>query len=279
MPHEEYRYLDLLRYILENGSDREDRTGVGTRAIFGAQMRFDLSKGFPLLTTKKVWFKGVVHELLWMLSGDTNIKYLVDNGVHIWDEWANDRGELGPVYGAMWRKWPACDGFGCYDDLYGEEAYIDQIAVVIKGLKENPNSRRHIVNAWNPTYLSQQGLPPCHSFFQFFVANDKLSCQMYQRSADMFLGVPFNIASYSILTHMIAQVVGLEVGDFIISFGDAHIYHNHFDQVKEQLSRKPYPFPQLTLNSNVKDIDQFTYEDIKLENYQSHAVIKAPIAV
>jgi len=270
------QYLDTLKLILDTGSKREDRTGTGTIGIFGLQSRYNLSEGFPMITTKKVWFKGVVHELLWFLKGSTNVKYLQDNGVHIWDEWANENGELGPVYGKQWRKW---EEYGYHPDYDKEPSYIDQIAQVIKSIKENPNSRRHIVSAWNVADIEYMKLPPCHTMFQFHVQGNKLSCQLYQRSADMFLGVPFNIASYSLLTHMVAQVCGLEAGDFIHTIGDGHIYLNHFDQVNEQLSREPMKLPRLWLNPEIKNIDDFKYEDIKLLDYQSHSSIKAPIAV
>lgn len=260
-------YLDLLEEISRCGSVKGDRTGTGTLSVFGRQMRFDLSKGFPAVTTKRLWMKGVVHELLWMLSGSTNIQYLLDNGVHIWDEWADAEGNLGPVYGKQWRSWSG----------HGEE--IDQIKDLIGSLKTNPDSRRHIVTAWNPSEVSKMALPPCHCFFQFYIADNKLSCQLYQRSADMFLGVPFNIASYALLTHMVAQVVGVEVGDFIHTIGDAHIYSNHFEQVREQISRRPYRAPSLILNKDIKSLDDFRYEDIELSGYEHHPPIKAPVAV
>ncbi len=259
------QYLDLLRDIMENGVDKMDRTGVGTRSVFGRQMRFDLSKGFPLVTTKKVHLKSIIYELLWFLKGETNVKYLQDNGVRIWNEWADENGELGPVYGSQWRNW---NGEG-----------IDQIAEVIKTLKTKPNDRRMIVSAWNVGKIPQMHLPPCHMMFQFYVANNKLSCMLYQRSCDMFLGVPFNIASYALLTMMIAQVCGLELGEFVHTLGDTHIYHNHFEQVKEQLSHTPYPLPQMKINPNVKDINDFKYEDFELVNYQSYDTIKAKVAV
>ena len=259
------QYLDLLRDIMENGVDKMDRTGVGTRSVFGRQMRFDLSKGFPLVTTKKVHLKSIIYELLWFLKGETNVKYLQDNGVRIWNEWADENGELGPVYGSQWRNW---NGEG-----------IDQIADVIKTLKTKPNDRRMIVSAWNVGKIPQMHLPPCHMMFQFYVANNKLSCMLYQRSCDMFLGVPFNIASYALLTMMIAQVCGLELGEFVHTLGDTHIYHNHFEQVKEQLSHTPYPLPQMKINPNVKDINDFKYEDFELVNYQSYDTIKAKVAV
>ena len=261
-------YLDLLSHVLEKGTDRGDRTGTGTRSVFGYQMRFDLSKGFPVTTTKKLHLRSIIYELLWFLRGDTNIKWLQENGVSIWDEWADENGDLGPVYGYQWRSWPAPDGES-----------VDQIMGLIKSLKENPNSRRHIVSAWNPTLVDDMALPPCHCLFQFYVADGKLSCQLYQRSADIFLGVPFNIASYALLTMMLAQVCDLEVGDFVHTFGDAHIYHNHFEQAKEQLSRTPLELPVMKINPEVKDLFEFTFEDFTLEGYEAHANIKAPIAV
>lgn len=259
------QYLDLLRDVMENGVDKMDRTGVGTRSVFGRQMRFDLSKGFPLVTTKKVHLKSIIYELLWFLKGDTNVKYLQDNGVRIWNEWADENGELGPVYGSQWRNW---NGEG-----------IDQIAQVIETLKTKPNDRRMIVSAWNVGKIPEMHLPPCHMMFQFYVANNKLSCMLYQRSCDMFLGVPFNIASYALLTMMVAQVCSLEPGEFVHTLGDTHIYHNHFEQVKEQLSHTPYPLPQMKINPNVKDINDFKYEDFELVNYQSYDTIKAKVAV
>ncbi len=261
-------YEDLLRDVRENGDFKGDRTGTGTYSVFGRQIRFDLSQGFPLVTTKKVFMKGITHELLWFLQGDTNIKYLQENGVKIWDEWADENGDLGPVYGYQWRNWPAPNG----------EA-VDQITNLVEQLKNNPNSRRHIVSAWNPAFVDDMALPPCHCLFQFYVANGKLSCQLYQRSADLFLGVPFNIASYALLTHMLAQVCGLEVGEFVHTFGDAHIYSNHLDQVDEQLSRTAFSAPTLWLNPEVTDIFSFSYGDIKVQNYESHDTIKAPVAV
>jgi thymidylate synthase len=261
-------YLDLLRYIQTNGVHKNDRTGTGTQSVFGYQMRFDLAAGFPLVTTKKVHMKSVVHELLWFLKGDTNIAYLKANGVRIWDEWADADGNLGPVYGAQWRSWPAPNGQS-----------IDQISELITGLKTNPDGRRHIVSAWNPALVSDMALPPCHALFQFYVANGKLSCQLYQRSADVFLGVPFNIASYALLTHMIAQICGFELGEFIHTLGDAHIYSNHQAQVTEQLSRKPLPLPKLMLNPAITDLLAFTYEDITLVDYQHHAAIAGKVAV
>lgn len=259
------QYLDLLKDIMENGVDKMDRTGVGTRSVFGRQMRFDLSKGFPLVTTKKVHLKSIIYELLWFLKGDTNVKYLQEHGVRIWNEWADENGELGPVYGSQWRNW---NGEG-----------IDQIADVIERLKKTPNDRRMIVSAWNVGKIAEMHLPPCHMMFQFYVANNKLSCMLYQRSCDMFLGVPFNIASYALLTMMVAQVCGYEPGEFVHTLGDTHIYHNHFEQVKEQLSHTPYPLPQMKINPNVKDINDFKYEDFELINYQSYDTIKAKVAV
>jgi thymidylate synthase len=262
------QYHDLLQYILKNGATKTDRTGTGTISVFGYQMRFDLAAGFPLVTTKKVHLKSILHELLWFLKGETNIAYLKENGVSIWDEWADANGELGPVYGKQWRKWEGKEG-----------KIVDQIAELIEQIKKNPDSRRLIVSAWNVAELPEMALMPCHSFFQFYVANGKLSCQLYQRSADVFLGVPFNIASYALLTHMVAQVCDLEPGDFVHTFGDVHIYSNHMEQVKLQLSREPYPLPQLHLNPLVKDIFSFQYEDFTLVNYQCHPAIKAPVAV
>ena len=261
-------YLDLLRHVLDHGTPKSDRTGTGTVSIFGAQLRFDLSAGFPLLTTKKVHLKSIIHELLWFLKGDTNVKYLRDNGVSIWNEWAKPDGELGPVYGYQWRSWPAPDG-----------RHIDQIAQVIDMLKKNPDSRRIIVSAWNVADLDKMALMPCHAFFQFYVADGKLSCQLYQRSADMFLGVPFNIASYALLTLMVAQVCDLEPGDFVHTFGDTHVYNNHMAQVTEQLSRAPRALPAMKLNPAVKNILDFKYEDFTLEGYDPHPLIKAPIAI
>lgn len=262
------QYLDLLRYIKDNGTVKSDRTGVGTKSVFGYQMRFNLEEGFPLLTTKKVHLKSIIHELLWFIAGDTNIKYLNDNGVTIWDEWADAEGNLGPVYGHQWRSWPTPDG-----------GTIDQLANVVEQLKNNPDSRRHIVSAWNPAEVDKMALPPCHALFQFYVADGKLSCQLYQRSADVFLGVPFNIASYALLTQMIAQVCGYRLGDFVHTLGDAHIYLNHLEQVETQLAREPRPLPQMVINPDVKDIFSFKYEDFKLEGYDPWPVIKAPIAV
>ena len=262
------QYLDLMRHVRENGTYKGDRTGTGTYSVFGHQLRFDLNAGFPLVTTKKMFLKGIIHELLWFLSGSTNIKYLTDHNVHIWDEWADEHGELGPVYGSQWRSWPGPDG-----------GTIDQISRVVSDIKTNPNSRRHIVSAWNVAQVDNMALPPCHSLFQFYVADNKLSCQLYQRSADIFLGVPFNIASYALLTMMIAQVAELELGDFVHTFGDAHLYANHLEQADKQLARIPQPLPGMQINPEVKDIFGFTYEDFTLTDYQSHAAIKAPIAV
>lgn len=262
------QYLDLLQYILDNGIEKNDRTGVGTRSVFGYQMRFDLQKGFPLVTTKKLHLRSIIYELLWFIHGDTNIKFLHDNNVSIWDEWADENGDLGPIYGKQWRRWEGKDG-----------KVIDQLSWVINEIIKNPNSRRLIVSAWNVAEISEMKLPPCHVLFQFYVVNNKLSCQLYQRSADVFLGVPFNIASYSLLTHMIAQVTGLQVGEFIHTFGDAHLYLNHIEQAKLQLSREPFPLPQLKLNPNIKNIDDFKFEDIEIINYQAHPSIKADVAV
>ena len=262
------QYLDLLSHILENGNEKTDRTGTGTKSVFGYQMRFDLQKGFPLLTTKKLHTRSIFHELLWFLKGDTNIKYLHDNKVTIWDEWADENGDLGPVYGKQWRAWQGADG-----------KITDQISQVVNQIKKSPDSRRMLVSAWNVGEVEQMALPPCHIVFQFYVANNKLSCQLYQRSADVFLGVPFNIASYALLTEMLAQVCGLEPGEFIHTLGDAHLYSNHLDQARLQLSRTPYELPKLVLNPDVKDIFDFTYEDIKIENYVSHPHIKAEVAV
>ncbi|HEY8596490.1 MAG TPA: thymidylate synthase [Devosiaceae bacterium] len=261
-------YLDFLSHVLENGVDRGDRTGTGTRSVFGYQMRFDLSAGFPLLTTKKLFTKAIVYELLWFLSGGTNVRWLQERGVTIWDEWADENGDLGPVYGSQWRSWP--DGKG---------GHIDQIANVVHSIRTNPNSRRHIVSAWNPAEVDDMALPPCHCLFQFYVANGKLSCQLYQRSADIFLGVPFNIASYALLTHMVAQVTALEVGEFVHTFGDAHLYSNHFEQARVQLGREPRPLPTLRLNSDKTDIFSFDYEDFEIVGYDPHPRIVADIAV
>lgn len=263
-----HQYHDLLRHVLENGSDRGDRTGTGTRSVFGHQMRFDLADGFPVVTTKRLHLKSIIHELLWFLKGDTNIRYLKENGVSIWDEWADENGNLGPVYGAQWRSWPDYDG-----------GHIDQMARLVEGLKTNPNSRRHIVTAWNPALVDEMALPPCHCLFQFYVADGRLSCQLYQRSADIFLGVPFNIASYALLTMMMAQVTGLEPGDFVHTLGDAHLYANHFDQAKLQLTRTPKALPVMKLNPEIKDLFSFRYEDFTLIGYEADASIQAPIAV
>jgi thymidylate synthase len=262
------QYHDLLKHILENGTDKKDRTGTGTRSVFGYQMRFDLQKGFPLVTTKKVHLKSIIYELLWFLKGETNIAYLKENGVSIWNEWADEKGELGPVYGKQWRSWEGKDGI-----------VIDQVTDLIKQIKNNPDSRRLIVSAWNVADLPKMALMPCHNMFQFYVAEGKLSCQLYQRSADVFLGVPFNIASYALLTMMVAQVCDLAPGDFVHTFGDVHIYNNHMEQVNLQLSRSPFPLPIMKLNPVVKDIFSFKFEDFILENYQCHPAIKAPVAV
>lgn len=272
------QYLDLIKHVLENGVQKGDRTGTGTKSVFGYQMRFDLSEGFPMVTTKKVHLKSIIHELLWFLKGDTNIGYLKENGVRIWDEWANENGDLGPIYGYQWRNWN------------GEE--IDQIKELIETLKTNPNSRRMLISAWNPSVLpdtsvsfdenvanGKAALPPCHAFFQFYVADGKLSCQLYQRSADIFLGVPFNIASYALFTMMVAQVCGLGYGDFIHTFGDAHIYNNHFEQVELQLSREPRPLPKMILNPEIKDIFDFTFDDFTLTDYNPHPAIKGQVSV
>jgi thymidylate synthase len=262
------QYLDLMERILRDGVRKGDRTGTGTLSIFGAQLRFDLAAGFPLITTKKLHLKSIVHELLWFLAGDTNVRYLQEQGVRIWDEWADERGDLGPVYGQQWRSWPAADG----------EA-VDQIANVITEVRNNPNSRRLIVSAWNPAAVKQMALPPCHCLFQFYIAKDRLSCQLYQRSADIFLGVPFNIASYALLTHMVAQVTGLKPGEFIHTFGDAHLYRNHLEQAELQLARAPRPLPRLKLNAAIQDILGFRYEDVVFEGYDPHPAIKAKVAV
>lgn len=261
-------YLELLSHVMNNGVDRSDRTGTGTRSVFGYQMRFDLNDGFPMLTTKKLHLRSIIYELLWFLRGDTNIKWLNENGVSIWDEWADKNGELGPVYGCQWRSWPAPDG-----------RHIDQIKNVLQMIEKNPDSRRLIVTAWNPALVDEMALPPCHCLFQFYVANGKLSCQLYQRSADIFLGVPFNIASYALLTMMIAQVCGLKLGEFVHTLGDAHLYSNHFEQAKEQLTRQPLALPQMKINPDVKDLFAFKFEDFTLENYVSAPHIKAPVAV
>ncbi len=262
------QYLDLMQLVLDEGTQKHDRTGTGTVSIFGHQMRFDLQKGFPLVTTKKLHLKSIIHELIWFLSGDTNIKYLSDNQVKIWDEWADEQGNLGPVYGSQWRSWPKPDG-----------GHIDQIAKIIETIKNNPDSRRIIVSAWNVAEIDQMALPPCHAFFQFYVADGKLSCQLYQRSADIFLGVPFNIASYALLTMMVAQVCNLEYGDFIHTLGDAHLYNNHIEQAKLQLSRTPKPLPIMKINPDVKNIFDFTFADFTLENYEPHPHIKGAVAI
>lgn len=262
------QYHDLMRHVLESGTDKSDRTGTGTRSIFGYQMRFNLSDGFPVVTTKKLHLRSIIHELLWFLKGESNIKYLKENGVSIWDDWADENGELGPVYGVQWRSWPTADG-----------KKIDQIKQLVDGIKNNPDSRRHIVSAWNVAEVENMALPPCHTMFQFYVADGKLSCQLYQRSADIFLGVPFNIASYALLTLMIAQVCDLKPGDFVHTFGDAHLYSNHFEQAELQLSRDFRTLPTMKINPNVKDLFEFKYEDFELMNYQPHPGIKAPIAV
>lgn len=261
-------YLQLLSDILENGADKSDRTGTGTRSLFGYQMRFDLSKGFPLLTTKKLHLKSIIYELLWFIRGETNVRWLQEHGVKIWDEWADENGDLGPVYGSQWRSWPAPDG-----------RHIDQLAAVVESIRTKPDSRRHIVSAWNPAEVDDMALPPCHCLFQFYVANGKLSCQLYQRSADTFLGVPFNIASYALLTHMVAQVAGLQVGDFVHSFGDVHLYNNHFDQARLQLTREPRPLPRLIINPERKRLEDFVFEDFSFEGYDPHPHIKAEVSV
>ena len=262
------QYLTLLSDILERGTDKSDRTGTGTRSIFGYQMRFDLSQGFPLVTTKKLHLKSIIYELLWFIRGETNVRWLQERGVTIWDEWADENGDLGPVYGSQWRSWPAPDG-----------RHIDQLQAVIDQIKSRPDSRRHIVSAWNPAEVDNMALPPCHALFQFYVADGKLSCQLYQRSADTFLGVPFNIASYALLTHMVAQVTGLGVGDFVHTLGDAHVYSNHFEQARLQLTREPRPLPRLVMNPERKRIEDFIFEDFAFEGYDPHPGIKAPIAV
>lgn len=261
-------YLDLMQHVLDNGQDKSDRTGTGTRSVFGWQMRYNLADGFPVLTTKKLHLRSIIHELLWFLKGDTNIGYLKENGVRIWDEWADENGNLGPVYGHQWRHWPARDG--------GE---IDQIQQLLNSLKKNPDSRRHIVSAWNPSDVDRMALPPCHCLFQFYVANNKLSCQLYQRSADIFLGVPFNIASYALLTLMLAQVCGYEPGDFVHTLGDAHLYSNHFEQARLQLTRDTRPLPKLWINPEVTDLFAFKFEDFRLDGYDPHPHIAAPVAV
>ena len=262
------QYHDLMERVLKTGVEKRDRTGTGTLSVFGHQMRFDLSEGFPMVTTKKLFLKAIIYELLWFLRGETNVRWLQENGVSIWDEWADEDGELGPVYGSQWRCWPKGDG-----------TTIDQIADVVQMIHKNPDSRRLMVTAWNPAEIGEMALPPCHCLFQFYVANGKLSCQLYQRSADIFLGVPFNIASYALLTMMVAQVTGLKPGEFVHTFGDAHLYLNHLDQAREQLSRKPYPLPRMEINPSVSDIFKFQYEDFRLENYQAHPHIKAAVAV
>ena len=261
-------YLNLIQYVLEHGTDKSDRTGTGTRSVFGYQMRFDLANGFPLLTTKKLHLRSIIHELLWFLKGETNIKYLKDNNVSIWDEWADENGDLGRVYGAQWRSWQTPNGKS-----------IDQISQIIQQIKQNPDSRRLIVSAWNPAEVDNMALPPCHALFQFFVADGKLSCQLYQRSADIFLGVPFNIASYALLTMMMAQVCGLQAGEFIHTLGDAHIYNNHFEQAKLQLTREPRRLPEIKINDKIKDLFEFKYEDFELINYNPHPHIKAEVSV
>jgi thymidylate synthase len=262
------QYLDLMRHVRDTGVTKSDRTGTGTKSVFGYQMRFNLAEGFPLVTTKKVHLKSIVYELLWFLQGSANVRYLQEHGVSIWDEWADENGELGPVYGSQWRSWPTPEG-----------GHIDQITEVLQQLKHNPDSRRILVSAWNVAQVAKMALPPCHTMFQFYVAEGKLSCQLYQRSADIFLGVPFNIASYALLTHMMAQVCDLEVGDFVHTLGDAHLYLNHLEQVETQLSREPLPLPTLQLNPEVKDLFAFQYNDIQVLNYQSHSAIKAPVAI
>ena len=264
----EQPYLDLMAEIRDHGVTKADRTGVGTRSVFGRQMRFDLNRGFPVLTTKKLYLRAIIHELLWFIAGDTNIGYLRDNKVRIWDEWADANGDLGPVYGYQWRSWPAPNGQA-----------IDQLARVIEAIKHNPDSRRHLVTAWNPAQVDDMALPPCHALFQFYVAEGRLSCQLYQRSGDVFLGVPFNIASYALLTHMVAQACDLGVGEFVHTLGDAHLYLNHLEQVETQLARTPKPAPRLWLNPEVRDVFAFSFNDIAVEDYDSHASIKAPIAV
>ena len=262
------QYLDLMQHVLDKGTDKSDRTGTGTRSVFGHQLRFDLSEGFPALTTKKLHLRSIIHELLWFLKGETNTRYLKENGVSIWDEWADANGELGPVYGSQWRSWPTADG-----------RHIDQISQVLAQIKANPDSRRLIVSAWNVGEIEKMKLPPCHAFFQFYVADGKLSCQLYQRSCDIFLGVPFNIASYALLTLMVAQVCGLKPGDFVWTGGDCHLYSNHFEQAREQLSRRPRSLPTMRINSEVKDLFAFKFEDFQLEAYDPHPHIKAPVAV
>lgn len=262
------QYLDLLQHVLDTGTPKEDRTGTGTISVFGYQMRYNLQEGFPLVTTKKLHLRSILHELLWFLTGDTNIRYLKENNVSIWDEWADANGDLGPVYGYQWRSWPTYDG-----------GHVDQISQLVQSLKSNPDSRRHLLSAWNVAMVNDMALPPCHVLFQFYVANNRLSCQLYQRSADLFLGVPFNIASYAALTVMMAQVCGYEPGDFIHTLGDAHIYTNHIEQVRLQLTREPYPLPKFSLNPEIKDIFGFKYEDIQISGYQSHPHIKGAVAI
>lgn len=262
------QYLDLVRHVMETGVDKSDRTGTGTRSVFGYQMRFDLNEGFPLLTTKKLHIKSIIYELLWFLRGDTNVRWLQERGVRIWDEWADENGDLGPVYGSQWRSWPAPDG-----------RHIDQIANLVEQIRTRPDSRRHIVSAWNPAEVDAMALPPCHCLFQFYVAEGKLSCQLYQRSADIFLGVPFNIASYALLTHMMAEVTGLEAGDFVHTFGDAHIYSNHFEQVELQMSRTPKPLPKLKITNKRQSLFDFEFEDFSIEDYDPHPHIKGVVAV
>ena len=262
------QYLDLMRRVRETGFEKSDRTGTGTLSVFGHQMRFDLAQGFPLVTTKRLHLKSIIHELLWFMNGDTNIKYLNDHGVTIWDEWADEAGDLGPVYGRQWRSWPARDG-----------GTIDQIADVVERIRETPDSRRLLVTAWNPADVDRMALPPCHCLFQFYVAGGRLSCQLYQRSADIFLGVPFNIASYALLVHMMAHVTGLRVGDFVHTFGDAHLYLNHLEQADEQLQRMPLPLPRLVMKRQVHEIDQFRFEDFEIAGYEAHPHISAPVAV
>lgn len=262
------QYLDLMRHVRDHGTRKDDRTGTGTVSVFGHQMRFDLAQGFPLVTTKKCHLRSIIHELLWFLKGDTNIKYLKDNGVSIWDDWADENGDLGHVYGYQWRSWPAADG-----------RHIDQISQVIEQLKNNPDSRRIIVSAWNVAEIEDMALPPCHAFFQFYVADGKLSCQLYQRSADIFLGVPFNIASYAVLTMMMAQVTGLKPGEFVHTLGDAHLYSNHMEQVEEQLSRKPFSLPTMKINPAIDNLFDFSFDDFELVDYECHPHIKAPVAV
>jgi len=263
-----HQYLDLMRHVRDHGIRKEDRTGTGTMSVFGHQMRFDLAAGFPVVTTKKLHLRSIIHELLWFLQGDTNIKYLHDNGVKIWDEWADENGDLGPVYGYQWRSWPASNGQS-----------IDQIKLLLEQIKSNPDSRRLMVSAWNPACVDEMALPPCHCLFQFYVADGKLSCQLYQRSADIFLGVPFNIASYALLTMMVAQECGLQPGEFVHTFGDAHLYSNHLEQVEIQLAREPLPLPSMKMNQDIKSVFDFRFEDFELVGYEAHPHIKAPVAV